>query len=453
MAGRAHNLSLVGHVLLGLHVGLAASHGVLSEQALVLRQLDLARLDGAREDKDAIGGLLRVRGLVRGGEGDESPVSAGSVSHLDEDLRNLSVLRVLATEHLVGDAVRQRANKDLLGTLHRGLSIASAEASVHASLHHLAHAWLSVDRILTKLALVPGEGDLAGFLAAREDQDAVCGLLGELGLGVARVGDKSPLSARLATRLDENVHNVAVLAELRPKHLIADVVGERADEDFLGAIWDHLLLGESLLGSSRDGVLAEQALVSGQSDLTRSDGTSELEDIVGVRSCGLSLLRCGEGDEAPLLSRRAALLHVNFLHGTVLAELRDDAMLVDHVGQRAYKDLLGRRDRRSTGGRTKGLLSEHALVLRKHDVAGSLSALELELAIAAVLGQLGHLMCGEGDESPLPVGLAIRLDVDIFDGSVLGELRHQRLRRNEVGERSDEDLAGHPEKLEGSSES
>mmetsp|Transcript_23722 Transcript_23722/g.66620 ORF Transcript_23722/g.66620 Transcript_23722/m.66620 type:complete len:416 (+) Transcript_23722:664-1911(+) len=353
-------------------------HGILAKSPLVLGQHHFAGNVGPRDHEDAVSCILRVLGLLWCCEAEESPVAARITWLVVEvDVNDLAVLRELGREHVLGDVIRQRAHKNLLGALGRRWLVRGGGNVGRVGRLRLYRVRRGLVRpgLFPEHPLVARERDLAGLLAPGEHQRPVRGHLGVLGLLGHGERDERPLPARL-DRLAVEVHvdDGPVLAKLRAELGLRDAVGQRADEDLLRrggalAVRRRLRLGRPALdgvGGRRvrvaaapvgglppvaaaspvaagpGGVLAEHALVLRDHDVAGALGPGELEDAVGGILGALGLVGRGEGDEGPLPRAFAAVLHEDILHRPELAELRTDGAVRDAVWQRAHEELPAR---------------------------------------------------------------------------------------------------------------
>mmetsp|Transcript_138035 Transcript_138035/g.429006 ORF Transcript_138035/g.429006 Transcript_138035/m.429006 type:complete len:274 (+) Transcript_138035:419-1240(+) len=264
--------------------GAVRGRGRLPEFPLVLGQHDLASAIRPGEGEHAVGGVLGVLGLLRRGEGDEGPLPAWLACGLQEEVYDLPILGELRPQRLVRDAVGQRTHEDLPRALGRGQRrvVAAVPGGDHTRV-------LRLDGILAKHPLVSRHGHLAGPLGAREGEHLVAAVPRKLGLLRRRKGNECPLAARLASGLDEDVDDMPVPGELLPQHVVRDAVGQGAHKNLLRS---HLRVRDAVLavatcrcapvgrrrpvgqvrGTGREGLLAEHALVPGESHLASPRG-------------------------------------------------------------------------------------------------------------------------------------------------------------------------------------
>mmetsp|Transcript_87477 Transcript_87477/g.283226 ORF Transcript_87477/g.283226 Transcript_87477/m.283226 type:complete len:239 (+) Transcript_87477:159-875(+) len=146
--------------------GARPPEGVRAVHALVPGEHHLASALCAGEDQHAVCRLLGQRSLLWADIGHEGPLAACLTTGLQEDVHDLAVPPELRAQDVLGDVIRQRAYKNLLGP----------SAHWHCS-DRLGH-----HGVLTELALVPRKRHLAGPSGPRHHEDAVRADLGELSL-------------------------------------------------------------------------------------------------------------------------------------------------------------------------------------------------------------------------------------------------------------------------------
>mmetsp|Transcript_121684 Transcript_121684/g.344841 ORF Transcript_121684/g.344841 Transcript_121684/m.344841 type:complete len:453 (-) Transcript_121684:19-1377(-) len=222
----------------------------LPKHPLVARQRHLARAEGPGELQDAVRVLRGLERLLRGLERDECPLATRLAVRLEERVLHLAVLGELRAQLVVGDAVRQRAHKNLLHAAawgHRGCLRDAAVRGRHAVATHICRYGCrgsavvrlrktSAGRLVRRAALpehalVLRQHHVARLGAAREDKHTVTGVLRALGLLRSRECHKRPLARGLTTGLDEDLLDLPVLGELCPKLAVCYIRGQRAHED------------------------------------------------------------------------------------------------------------------------------------------------------------------------------------------------------------------------------
>mmetsp|Transcript_113221 Transcript_113221/g.316350 ORF Transcript_113221/g.316350 Transcript_113221/m.316350 type:complete len:503 (-) Transcript_113221:201-1709(-) len=400
----------------------------LPELALILREHHLACGHGSREHQDAVGAVLRILRLLGRVEGHESPLSAWLATRFQVDVRHLAVLRKLCPKLGIRDVVRQGPDEDLLRTL--GHDLLNLRLVGRMAVRRL----LRRDGVLAEHALVPRDRHLARLHGTWECQNPVATILGVLRLVRRCEVHEGPLPAGLAPRLDVDLRDLTILAELGHEHAVVDVVWQGPDEDLPRSIRRHGLvllvvrrarpMGKTTMGLLHlrwlacQRALAEHALVAREGHLARLHGPLEHEDIVRRVARHLSLLGGLEVDERPLPARLAPGLEVDLLDVAKLGKLRAQGALRHTVGQGPDEYLLRSLDRgvvhrlrlmaitrrlcRRRSSSSDGVLPEHALVLRKHHVARAGGTREGQVPVARRLRKLRLRGLLEGDERPLP---------------------------------------------------